>query len=134
MIFALQTIRISPYMWQECDQLRNQPEFRDTVSWQNKQWPNSTLFFKVYLRLGFQSIIGMSNGLEESRYVLLYMVIYCASQITIQRLIQKIMIMSSPRQRTVSYIFGSMVFITAAAFAAAGWALLKTWDQLINNK
>lgn len=128
MVLALEQVRSDVDMWNECAILSQEPEIKKVLDVKKAKFPDTNTFIKVYVRVGFKNLF---TNITDN-WVLAYVLLYCLTQICIQRLIEKIMLMSSPKQRTVSYVFGSMVAITASAFAMAGLALPVSWHDVIN--
>lgn len=87
MVFALDNIRQDKNMWEQCSHLQNEPDFKGLIDFKNKKYPSVGIFMKVYIRLGFSNIFNFSIRPEESRWVFAYILLYCFTQIWIQRII-----------------------------------------------
>ena len=126
MFGALESVRVSDYMWDACPRLKTQFPPSDFA---HGKFPSAGSFIYVYITTGFKNLFIIGGSDDRRRNVMIYIVLYCFAQIYIQRLVQKIMLMSpNQEQRTISNVFGMMVPVTCAAFIFAGIGI-TTWQN-----
>ena len=74
MIFALESVRVNPFMWQTCSQLKAEFPKED---FDNGQYPKAGEFMNHYIITGFKQLFIFGGDDEERRDVLIYIILYC---------------------------------------------------------
>ena len=74
MFGALESVRVSQYMWDSCQPLKKQFPPSD---FENGKFPSAGDFIYIYVITGFKNLFIIGGPDDRRRNVIIYIVLYC---------------------------------------------------------